>query len=53
MIAAAAMPIPSSNLISIDDAWQANSCDAVAAQRDAGINIKRTILPGSTFWNIG
>jgi peptide/nickel transport system substrate-binding protein len=39
-------------LISIDDAWQANSCDAVAAQlRDAGINIKRTILPGSTFWN--
>lgn len=39
-------------LISIDDAWQAASCDAVAAQvRDAGINIKRTILPGSTFWN--
>ncbi|GAB4388869.1 ABC transporter substrate-binding protein [Albidovulum sp.] len=39
-------------LISIDDAWQANSCDAVAAQlRDAGINVKRTILPGSTFWN--
>ncbi|MGR3724402.1 ABC transporter substrate-binding protein [Abyssibius alkaniclasticus] len=39
-------------LISIDDAWQSGSCDAVAAQiRDAGINIKRTILPGSTFWN--
>jgi peptide/nickel transport system substrate-binding protein len=39
-------------LISIDDNWQAASCDAVAAQiRDAGINIKRTILPGSTFWN--
>jgi len=39
-------------LISIDDAWQAATCDAVAAQiRDAGINIKRTILPGSTFWN--
>ncbi|SMY07496.1 ABC transporter substrate-binding protein [Flavimaricola marinus] len=39
-------------LISIDDAWQAASCDAVAAQiRDAGINIKRTVLPGSTFWN--
>ena len=39
-------------LISIDDAWMAATCDAVAAQlRDAGINIKRTILPGSTFWN--
>ena len=39
-------------LISIDDAWQAGTCDSVAAQiRDAGINIKRTILPGSTFWN--
>lgn len=39
-------------LISIDDNWQAATCDAVAAQmRDAGINVKRTILPGSTFWN--
>jgi peptide/nickel transport system substrate-binding protein len=39
-------------LISIDDSWQAATCDAVAAQmRDAGIKVKRTILPGSTFWN--
>ncbi len=39
-------------LISLDDGWQTGTCDAVAAQlRDAGINIKRTILPGSTFWN--
>jgi peptide/nickel transport system substrate-binding protein len=39
-------------LISVDDSFQATTCDAVAAQiRDAGINIKRTILPGSTFWN--
>jgi peptide/nickel transport system substrate-binding protein len=39
-------------LISIDDAWQAATCDSVAAQiRDAGIKIKRTVLPGSTFWN--
>lgn len=39
-------------LISLDDAWQAATCDAVAAQiRDAGITIKRTVLPGSTFWN--
>ncbi|MEZ5752406.1 MAG: ABC transporter substrate-binding protein [Paracoccaceae bacterium] len=39
-------------LISIDEPWQAETCDAVAAQvREAGINIKRTILPGATFWN--
>ncbi len=39
-------------LISIDDQWQAETCDAVAAQvRDAGIKIERKILPGSTFWN--
>ena len=39
-------------LISLDDQWQSETCDAVAAQmRDAGITIKRTILPGSTFWN--
>lgn len=39
-------------LISIDDEWQAASCDSVAAQiRAAGINIRRTILPGATFWN--
>lgn len=39
-------------LISIDDDWLKNTTDAVAAQlRDAGIKVKRTILPGSTFWN--
>ena len=39
-------------LISIDDPWQAETCDAVAAMmRDAGVNIKRTILPSATFWN--
>ena len=39
-------------IISIDDAWRKDTTDAVAAQlRDAGINVKRTILPGSTFWN--
>ncbi len=37
---------------SIDDAWRKNTTDAVAAQlRDAGFNVKRTVLPGSTFWN--
>ena len=39
-------------LISLDDAWESATADAVAAQlRDAGVNVKRTILPGSTFWN--
>ncbi|MEC3860552.1 ABC transporter substrate-binding protein [Mesobacterium sp. TK19101] len=37
---------------SIDDDWRKNTTDAVAAQlRDAGFNVKRTLLPGSTFWN--
>ncbi|MFT7596271.1 MAG: peptide/nickel transport system substrate-binding protein [Paracoccaceae bacterium] len=39
-------------LMSIDDDWRKNTTDAVAAQlRDAGIKVKRTVLPGSTFWN--
>ena len=51
-IDAAGMADHEFELISIDDAWQAATCDAVAAQiRDAGIKIKRTVLPGSTFWN--
>ncbi len=39
-------------LVSIDSEWQSNTCDAVAAQlRDAGIKVKRTVLPSSTYWN--
>ena len=39
-------------LIGLDDAWEAATADAVAAQlRDAGVKVKRTIMPGSTFWN--
>ena len=39
-------------LISVDDDWRRNTTDAVAAQlREAGIKVKRTILPGTTFWN--
>ena len=39
-------------LISIDDDWRRNTTDAVAAQlRAAGIKVRRTVLPGSTFWN--
>lgn len=40
------------DLISIDDTWRKNTTDAAAAQlRDAGMNVKRTVLPGATFWN--
>jgi peptide/nickel transport system substrate-binding protein len=39
-------------LISIDEEWQKNTGDAIAAQlREAGFKVKRTVLPGSTFWN--
>lgn len=39
-------------IISIDDDWRKNTTDAVAAQlRDAGFKVKRTVMPGSTFWN--
>ena len=39
-------------LISLDDDFNRNTCDAVAAQmRDAGIAVKRTVLPGNTYWN--
>jgi len=40
------------DIISIDDDWRKNTTDAVAAQlRDAGFKVKRTVLPGATFWN--
>lgn len=49
---AAGMADTEFELISLDDGWEAASTDAVAAQlRDAGANIKRTVMPGSTFWN--
>lgn len=39
-------------IISIDDDWRRATTDAVADQmRKAGMKVKRTILPGSTFWN--
>ena len=38
-------------LISIDDEWRNNTADSVAAQlRDAGIPVKRTIVPGREYW---
>jgi peptide/nickel transport system substrate-binding protein len=37
---------------SIDDDYRRNTTDAVAAQlRDAGFNVERVVIPGSTFWN--
>ena len=39
-------------LITIEDDWQKNTGDVIAAQlREAGFKVKRTVLPGSTFWN--
>jgi peptide/nickel transport system substrate-binding protein len=39
-------------LITLDDGFTKNTGDAAAAMmRDAGINVTRTVLPGSTFWN--
>lgn len=40
------------DLITVDEDWHKNTGDAIAAQlREAGIKVKRTVLPGSTFWN--
>jgi peptide/nickel transport system substrate-binding protein len=40
------------DLVSQEEEWQSNSCAIVAEQmRAAGLNVKRTILPGATFWN--
>lgn len=39
-------------LISIDGDWRTVTTDAIGGQlRDAGFNIRRTIIPGATFWN--
>ncbi|MEL6206397.1 MAG: ABC transporter substrate-binding protein [Pseudomonadota bacterium] len=52
LMAEAGMADYEHELISIDDNWRRDTCDAVAAQlRDAGIQVRRTILPGNTFWN--
>ncbi|MGB3538247.1 MAG: ABC transporter substrate-binding protein [Mesorhizobium sp.] len=39
-------------LITVDEDWHKNTGDAIAAQlREAGFKVKRTVLPGATFWN--
>lgn len=38
-------------LITVDDEWQRNTGDAVAALlSDAGLSVRRTYLPGAIFW---
>lgn len=40
------------DLISIDWDTHQTTCDAIAGQmRDAGIKVKRTVIPASSFWN--
>ncbi len=39
-------------LISIDDDWRRNTADTAAALlTDAGIKVRRTIVPGAVYWN--
>lgn len=40
------------DLVSIDDEYRKNTADAIAAQlREAGFKVKRSVLPGSVYWN--
>lgn len=39
-------------VISLDDGFEAATTAAVVAQlKDAGLKVKHTVMPGSTFWN--
>lgn len=39
-------------LISVSGDWRSTTSDAIAAQmRDAGFQVKRTVLPSESFWN--
>ncbi|MCL5779271.1 ABC transporter substrate-binding protein [Limibaculum sp. FT325] len=52
LLAEAGMSDHEFELISIDDDWRRNTTDVIAAQmRDAGLKVKRTVIPGDTFWN--
>ena len=51
-LAAAGMTDTEFEVISLDDGWEQATTAAVQAQlKDAGMNIKHTVMPGSTFWN--
>ena len=52
MAAAAGHAETKLDLISIDGDWRTVTTDAIGAMlRDAGFNLKRTVIPGSSFWN--
>ncbi len=52
MLAEAGQAEAEFELISIDGDWQRTTMDAVGAQlRQAGLSVKRTVIPGATFWN--
>ncbi len=52
MLAEAGQSETEFELISIDGDWQRTTMDAVGAQlRQAGLTVKRTVVPGGTFWN--
>ncbi|MEQ9260525.1 MAG: ABC transporter substrate-binding protein [Roseovarius sp.] len=39
-------------IVTQDEDWQVASGDVVAAQmREAGLNVKRTVIPGASYWN--
>jgi peptide/nickel transport system substrate-binding protein len=49
---AAGLAAAEMEVISLDDGWEAATTAAVVAQlKDAGANVKHTVMPGSTFWN--
>ena len=51
-LAAAGLADTEFEIISLDDGWEQATTAAVQAQlKDAGMNIKHTVMPGSTFWN--
>lgn len=52
LMAEAGMADYEHELISIDSGYRKDTTDAVADQmRKAGLKVKRTVLPGNTFWN--
>jgi peptide/nickel transport system substrate-binding protein len=52
MLKAAGHEATEIELISIDGDWRTVTTDAIGAQlRAAGFNVKRTVIPGATFWN--
>ncbi|WP_103255878.1 ABC transporter substrate-binding protein [Tabrizicola aquatica] len=51
-LAAAGLTDTEFEVISLDDGFEAATTAAVVAQlKDAGLNVKHTVMPGSTFWN--